>query len=61
MVIKCASAVLTAQDTRYMTVDEIAELVRKRRFKAVIGGAKPNEWDDEFWKNIAIDFALEVR
>lgn len=48
------SAVLTALQSQYMSIDEIEELVIERRLKTFLNGGNPFEWLDCFWENIAI-------
>lgn len=48
------SAVLTALQAQYKSLDEIEQLVQHRRLQAFIKGGNSEEWLIGFWKNIAI-------
>lgn len=48
------SAVLTALQAQHKSIDEIEQLIQKRRLQAFIKGGSSKEWLDSFWKQIAI-------
>ncbi len=48
------SAVLTALQAQYKSVEEVGELVRHRKLTAFINGGMPAEWLDEFWHTMAL-------
>lgn len=48
------SAVLTALQAQYKSVDEIEELIIERRLQDFINGGNPIEWLDSFWQQMAI-------
>ena len=48
------SAVLTALQAQYKSIEEVGNLIHHRRLQAFIKGGNPTEWLDCFWKNIAI-------
>lgn len=48
------SAVLTALQAQHKSIDEIDNLICKRRFKAFLDGGNPKEWLDCFWQQMAI-------
>lgn len=48
------SAVLTALQAQYKSIEEVEELVNHRRLQAFIKGGNPLEWLDCFWQQMAI-------
>lgn len=55
------SAVLTALQARYLSVEEIVKLIYLRRFDSYMKGDDNDTWVDCFWHNIAILVANGVR
>lgn len=55
------SAVLTALQARYLSIDEIADKIPDRRFKAFLNGGSSEDWLCCFWKNMAITEAQRCR
>lgn len=48
------SAVLTALEAQYKSIDEIGNLIPNRRFDAFLKGGNSDAWLDCFWKQMAI-------
>ena len=55
------SAVLTALQAQYKSIEEVGNLIQHRQLKAFIKGGNTAEWIDCFWKNIAIMEAQRCR
>ncbi len=48
------SAVFTALQARYMSLEYIAYEARHRQFDAVVKGDSTSDWWADFWRNMAI-------
>lgn len=55
------SAVLTALQAQYKSIDVIGKLIDHRRLKAFVDGGMPEEWLDSFWRQMAILEAQRCR
>lgn len=54
------SAVLTALQAQYKSIEEIDKLIQHRRLQAFIKGGLPEEWIERLWQNMAILEAQNV-
>lgn len=48
------SAVLTALQAQYKSLNEIERLIQQRRLQAFIKGGDSEEWLDSFWEQMEI-------
>lgn len=54
------TAVLTALQARYKTIEEIEELIYHRQLKAIIKDTNAVQWLDCFWQQMAILEAVKI-
>ena len=48
------SAVLTALQSKDKPIEEVADLINKRRYKANLRGTTTAEWVDAFWSQVGL-------
>lgn len=48
------SAVLTALQAQYKSIEDIEQLFYDRKLEAYMQGRSPDKWTDDFWQQIAI-------
>lgn len=58
---KYGSAVLTALEAQYASIEEIGKLIQHKRLKTFIEGSNSEEWLDCFWRTMAVLQAQRLR